>query len=210
MCLHARDSQVRCPALQSRDHSAMAGAPGPLPVPLGLGIDQGRQRFREDRRVTYINPASDPEATDPTDDETFWATVEDARDDLTRAIALNRRCTGERAFTVVETAVRQLVDLVPSVCDRPGASVAEVNRAAAAALAARLPTMGYSRARVLSDGSVAAICELIWTRAICLGVTELSWSRRFCFADRELADRRFVELQSEDDEPAGFVARRPA
>lgn len=68
---------------------------------------------------------------------------------------------------------------------------------------------GYRAARVLPDGSVAALLDLMFTRAICLGVNDEAWTRRFCFEDKALADRRFAELVSEDDEPQGYVARRP-
>ena len=61
---------------------------------------------------------------------------------------------------------------------------------------------------ILPDNSVAALVELLFTRAIILGCTQGSWAHRFCFNDRELAVERFLELQSEDDEPQGFVARR--
>lgn len=63
--------------------------------------------------------------------------------------------------------------------------------------------------RVLEDGSVACKFDLIFTRAIALGVTEYSFVRRFCFDDRKLADQRFLELKSQHDEPPGFIARRP-
>lgn len=83
-----------------------------------------------------------------------------------------------------------------------------VNQAWAETLAAELPSMGYLRARVLPDGTVAALLELIFTRAICLGVHEDSWTRRFCFEDRALADRQFDALLTEDDTPDGHVATR--
>lgn len=82
------------------------------------------------------------------------------------------------------------------------------NAEAAQALAASMTQHGYLRGRVLPDGSVAALLNLLFTRAICLGCHEDGWARRFCFEDRALADLRFEQLQSEDDEPAGFVARR--
>lgn len=75
-------------------------------------------------------------------------------------------------------------------------------------LAQRLTAMGYRRARVLPDGTVAAVLELLFTRSICLGCHEYGYTTRFCFEDRSLADRRFDELQSEDDVPAGHIARR--
>lgn len=86
-------------------------------------------------------------------------------------------------------------------------TILETNLAAAHALAEALDPC-YLTTRVLPDGSVAALLELMFTRAICLGCTEYGWARRFCFEDRALASRRFAELQSEDDEPAGYVARR--
>lgn len=82
------------------------------------------------------------------------------------------------------------------------------NFRAAEALAARLPSLGYLMARVLPDGSVAALCDLIYTRAICLGCHGDGWASRFCFEDRALADLRFAQLQGENDVPSGFVARR--
>lgn len=67
---------------------------------------------------------------------------------------------------------------------------------------------GYIDVKVLPDGSVAALGDLLYTRAIHLGCTELGWDRRFCFSDRSLADRCYAELQSENDEPSGYIARR--
>lgn len=67
---------------------------------------------------------------------------------------------------------------------------------------------GYLAGRVLPDGSIAFLCELIFTRAICLGANAEGYAARFCFENRELATQRFRELLSETDEPAGFIARR--
>lgn len=62
--------------------------------------------------------------------------------------------------------------------------------------------------RVLPDGSVAMLRELLFTRAVCLGCTTWGWASRFCFEDRARATAAFAELQTENDEPAGCVARR--
>jgi hypothetical protein len=70
--------------------------------------------------------------------------------------------------------------------------------------------MGYLMVRVLPDNSIAALGELLFTRAIYLGVDRLGWERRFCFENRDLALKRFLALNSEDDEPEGYTARRPA
>ena len=71
-----------------------------------------------------------------------------------------------------------------------------------------LLSMGYRAVRTLPDGSIATTSDLIYTRAIHTGVTRDGYERRFCFADRALADKRFQELQSADDIPAGHTARR--
>jgi hypothetical protein len=71
----------------------------------------------------------------------------------------------------------------------------------------RLGDGSYRQVRVLPDGSVAALTDLAFTRAIILDCDLYGWGSRFCFADRALADQRFAELQSADDTPAGFIAR---
>lgn len=63
--------------------------------------------------------------------------------------------------------------------------------------------------KILPDGSVACLVDLVTTRSIMLGVDEWAFTRRFCFTDRWLADLRWEELQSKDDIPAGYTARRP-
>jgi len=69
---------------------------------------------------------------------------------------------------------------------------------------------GYIDVRLLPDGTVAGLVRLLTTVAICLGVTRTcQYERRFCFRDFALAAQRFAELQSEDDTPEGWHARRP-
>jgi hypothetical protein len=69
---------------------------------------------------------------------------------------------------------------------------------------------GFVAVRLLPDGSVAGVVRLMTTTAICLGVTrQCAYERRFCFRNADLAYQRFGELQSEDDTPAGWTARRP-
>lgn len=78
-------------------------------------------------------------------------------------------------------------------------------------LAAEVRRMGggsYLNVRVLADGSVAALTDLMYTRAILLDCNEWGFETRYCFADRALADQRFDELQSADDVPEGFIAHR--
>lgn len=66
----------------------------------------------------------------------------------------------------------------------------------------------YRDAKVLPDGSIACLCDLLYTRAIMLGCDRYGFERRFCFEDRKLANRRYEELQSENDIPQGFTASR--
>lgn len=66
----------------------------------------------------------------------------------------------------------------------------------------------YIDVRVLSDGTVAALHDLLYTRSIMLDCNKRFWGNRFCFKDRNLATQRFYELQSCDDEPQGYIARR--
>lgn len=76
-------------------------------------------------------------------------------------------------------------------------------------LAEFLKSQGYMDARVLPDGTVIALLELMTTRSICLDCNRDSWERRFCFSDRALATEWFYKLQSSDEIPTGYVARRP-
>lgn len=72
----------------------------------------------------------------------------------------------------------------------------------------REPEQGAVAVRMLPDGSVAKMIDLLYTRAIVLGCTWDGWTTRFCFEDRDLATKRFAELIGEDDVPIGFVAQR--
>lgn len=71
-----------------------------------------------------------------------------------------------------------------------------------------IKTQGFRDVRVLPDGSIAMLLDLMYTRAICLGGDRCGYSDRFCFDDKSLADQRFRELQSEDDTPRGYIAKR--
>lgn len=66
----------------------------------------------------------------------------------------------------------------------------------------------YLAVRILSDGSVAALGDLIFTRAIMLDCDECGYAHRYCFEDRVLAVVRFYELKSAEDVPAGHKAMR--
>jgi hypothetical protein len=67
---------------------------------------------------------------------------------------------------------------------------------------------GYLDSRVLDDGTVAVLQDLLFTRALVLGCNRDGWSSRFCFENRDLANQRFRELKTEDDVPEGHIANR--
>lgn len=66
----------------------------------------------------------------------------------------------------------------------------------------------YIDVRELADGTIVGIGELMFTRAIYMDMDRFGWGRRFCFEDRELASAEYAKLESGDDEPTGFIARR--
>lgn len=67
----------------------------------------------------------------------------------------------------------------------------------------------YQWVRVLPDGSIAAVHRLTTTTAVFLGMDRCGWERRYCYEDSLQALEVLYALQSEDDEPEGWVARRP-
>lgn len=67
---------------------------------------------------------------------------------------------------------------------------------------------GYLDARVMTDGVVIALGELMFTRAIYVDCSMTGYSRRYCFKERSLADHWFYRLVNEDHEPEGYIARR--
>jgi hypothetical protein len=66
----------------------------------------------------------------------------------------------------------------------------------------------YLDARELPDGSIAALGELLFTRAVYVGVDRYGWARRYCFENRHQAMMEYLKLQGEDDVPQGFTAQR--
>lgn len=78
-----------------------------------------------------------------------------------------------------------------------------------AELLAHIESLGdYREVRLLEDGSIVAIGDLMFTRAIYMDVNPDGWGRRFCFEDRALADSEFQRITDGDQEPTGWIARR--
>lgn len=69
---------------------------------------------------------------------------------------------------------------------------------------------GFIAAKRLDDGSYAGIQPLLFTHAICIGVTQVSaYTKRFCYEDGPTCLHEWRELKQFSDEPTGWVARRP-
>lgn len=66
----------------------------------------------------------------------------------------------------------------------------------------------YREVRMLEDGCIVGIGNLMFTRAIYMDMNADGWGRRFCFEDRNLAEEQYAKLASGDDEPTGWIARR--
>lgn len=66
----------------------------------------------------------------------------------------------------------------------------------------------YIDTKMLEDGTVVAIGNLLFTRAIYMDCDLYGWGRRFCFEDKARADREYAKLTSGEVEPTGWIARR--
>ena len=66
----------------------------------------------------------------------------------------------------------------------------------------------YQNMRLLEDGTIVGTIELMFTRAICMGINHTGWEKRFCFESRSLALSELAKLKTFGDEPDGYIARR--
>lgn len=68
----------------------------------------------------------------------------------------------------------------------------------------------YDNLRVLDDGTIVATLELLYTRAIFIGLNRYGYEKRFCFKNRDLAMVELAKLKTGEDEPQSgtYVARR--
>jgi len=74
----------------------------------------------------------------------------------------------------------------------------------------RGPEARFVGAKRLPDGTYAGVLGLMFTHAICMGVTyEAAYQKRFCYEDMTVCLHEFSLLASFNNEPAGWVARRP-
>jgi len=66
----------------------------------------------------------------------------------------------------------------------------------------------YSLLAYLMDGTIIGIGDLMFTRAIYIDLDLNGWGKRFCFEDKDRAVEEYMKLQTGDDEPTGWIARR--
>lgn len=77
------------------------------------------------------------------------------------------------------------------------------------ALRQRIQQLGnYLVVDFLRDGTIIALGDLLFTRAIYIDLNLYGWGKRYCFDDRDLAAEEYAKLQTGDDEPTGWIARR--
>ena len=74
--------------------------------------------------------------------------------------------------------------------------------------AAFLQLNNHRCARVLEDGTVAALYQILYTTAICTNIGWTGYMGRFCFESADRAWQELQLLQACDDEPAGWIAKR--
>jgi hypothetical protein len=66
----------------------------------------------------------------------------------------------------------------------------------------------YQDVAYLRDGTIIGIGDLMFTRAIYIDLDLNGWGKRFCFEDKDRAVEEYAKLQTGDDEPTGWIARR--
>lgn len=63
--------------------------------------------------------------------------------------------------------------------------------------------------RQLEDGTIVAMGELAFTRAIYFDCDIGGFARRFCYSNPDLAVEEYLKIESGDTLPKGWIATRP-
>ncbi|WP_223518433.1 hypothetical protein [Pseudomonas sp. BF-R-21] len=63
--------------------------------------------------------------------------------------------------------------------------------------------------RQLDDGTYVALGRLMFTTALFIGVVRSQYKRRYCFNSAVDAHAEYLWMTTGDDEPTGWIARRP-
>jgi hypothetical protein len=78
------------------------------------------------------------------------------------------------------------------------------------ALLARIKERGeYEHVRMLEDGTIIGLGRLMYTVALFVNMDLTGYEKRYCFKDPALAVKAYQTMQKGDDEPEGWIARRP-
>ena len=72
-----------------------------------------------------------------------------------------------------------------------------------------LEECGYIHVRKLPDGKLIGILPLVFTTAIAVDIDAIGLRYRFCSDDRSLLYQAFLEMESVEDIPVGWIACRP-
>lgn len=76
--------------------------------------------------------------------------------------------------------------------------------------ALRDPINNFMDWRQLDDGTYIALGRLMFTVGLFIGVGPLTpYKRRYCFKDLHDAAAAFVAMETGDEVPSGWIARRP-
>lgn len=69
---------------------------------------------------------------------------------------------------------------------------------------------GFVLAKKLEDGTYVGVTRLMFTLALCIGITPTTmYVKRFCFNDAAACMEEYANIKTKDDEPEGWIARRP-
>lgn len=71
------------------------------------------------------------------------------------------------------------------------------------------PAFGYHNARALPDGTIIAVCPMLFTTALIVGISEIGYERRYCY-ERDVD--AFVAANTWDgigDPPGDWVKEIP-
>lgn len=72
-----------------------------------------------------------------------------------------------------------------------------------------LEAMSYLNVRQLDDGTWIGLLPLLFTTGLHIGLDEVGWSKRYCFENMFDAMKECNKLNSFDDVPVGWIAKRP-
>lgn len=78
------------------------------------------------------------------------------------------------------------------------------------ALVARIKELGeYKAVRKLEDGTIIGLGLLFYTVALYVNMDLCGFEKRYCFDDPQKAIDAYNNMKTGDDEPEGWIAKRP-